>query len=346
MTCYMFFIFQFLYFRGDREAYIKAKYVQHKFVLLDSFLRTCNRLDGSIIKNLARMKVYHDQKNASNKASNTGIERSDSTVNKILKMTHGIKKSFNKADKLERRRSNSADDTVSDHSRSGSVDSPKIDSRKRTDSKSSEKKKSGILKTISKGKKDFDSLLHRRKSDETALEDGISKTSSKTNVKTTSRNTVESERIAHADSSENLDEIHVDAFESDPKESSQTDDLKLPAAADSDLTSSQESCGSPSIPLARPEGSISEDIESGRDSPRTWAAKVLAEHSLDGDDQRTKSESTDSVLSDEGVASVSTSSEDNQGVQSPDDDGEDASYRNDLEKAIEVLKILHPNRVS
>jgi hypothetical protein len=283
------------------------------------------------------MKGHHDQKNATGKPSHTGIERSDSTVNKILKMTHGLKKSFNKADKVERKRSNSADAIASDHSSGGSSGSPKIDARKRTDSKSTDKKHKGILRTISKGKKDIDSLLHRRKSSDGGLENDTGKTNGKPNTSKTINKNID--EIEKTDLTENLSEIHVDAFETDPKESLQTVDAKHDVTADSEQTSSQESA-----PLARPESSMSDDIQSGRDSPRTWASKVLAEHSPDGDGDRTKSESTDSVLSDEGVASVS--SEDNQGSQSPEDDGEDASYRDDLEKAIEVLKILHPNRVS
>ena len=77
-------------FRGEREAWIKGKYSQHKFVSLEIFLTKCQKLDKGIIKNLARMKVYHEEK---------GIERTDSKKSKILRRKLALKGHKSKADK-------------------------------------------------------------------------------------------------------------------------------------------------------------------------------------------------------------------------------------------------------
>lgn len=79
-----------LCFRGEREAWIKGKYSQHKFVSLEIFLTKCQKLDKGIIKNLARMKVYHEEK---------GIERTDSKKSKILRRKLALKGHKSKADK-------------------------------------------------------------------------------------------------------------------------------------------------------------------------------------------------------------------------------------------------------
>lgn len=76
--------------RGEREAWIKGKYSQHKFVSLEIFLTKCQKLDKGIIKNLARMKVYHEEK---------GIERTDSKKSKILRRKLALKGHKSKADK-------------------------------------------------------------------------------------------------------------------------------------------------------------------------------------------------------------------------------------------------------
>ena len=77
-------------FRGEREAWIKGKYSHHKFVSLEIFLTKCQKLDKGIIKNLARMKVYHEEK---------GIERTDSKKSKILRRKLALKGHKSKADK-------------------------------------------------------------------------------------------------------------------------------------------------------------------------------------------------------------------------------------------------------
>ena len=69
--------------RGEREAWIKAKYIHHKFVSLDRFLRNFQNLDKTIIRNLARMKIYHEQKDA--------IARSDSKVKHLFRRKHAVK---------------------------------------------------------------------------------------------------------------------------------------------------------------------------------------------------------------------------------------------------------------
>ena len=77
-------------FRGEREAWVKGKYSQHKFVSLEIFLTKCQKLDKGIIKNLSRMKVYHEKK---------GIERTDSKKSKILRRKLALKGHKSKADK-------------------------------------------------------------------------------------------------------------------------------------------------------------------------------------------------------------------------------------------------------
>ena len=79
--------------RGERETWIKLKYVHHKFVSLEIFLTNCQNLDKGIISNLARMKVYHEQKD-----SRLPVERTDSKKSKLFKRKLAIK-SKSKVDK-------------------------------------------------------------------------------------------------------------------------------------------------------------------------------------------------------------------------------------------------------
>lgn len=309
--------------RSDRETYIKAKYVQHKYVELDTFLRTCNRLDGSIIKNLARIKVYHDQKHSGK------LERSDSTVGKIL---HGLKQSF-KGERPERMRSGSTDVTsdVSTSGGSGGGDSPKMTTRKRSDSKTNvDKKHKGINKLKHfRAKKDNDSKSNRKKSLESGLE--------------VDSNELTSDSFQPPASSDDGALLST----SPPSErTSDTEAIDYDGNHDEDQKDQELISGSPEPPIATGDGSLSEDFhpadsDLGIVSPRTFAAKVFDEHSPDKQSEAKiiKTDSTDSVLSD-GAGSGSS------GVKSDDDKSEDASFRDDLEKAIEVLKILHPNRVS
>ncbi|KAK3733129.1 hypothetical protein QZH41_003229 [Actinostola sp. cb2023] len=330
--------------RSDRETYIKAKYVQHKYVMLDTFLRTCNRLDGSIIKNLARMKGHHDQKNA-----HAPLQRSDSTVGKLLQ---GLKISF-KGERPERSRSCSTDVT-SDSSGSAGGDSPKMPARKRSNSKSSGDKKHKamhVLKNFSRGKKDIDSKFHRKKSadvnvDGDSNEQSVQKTNSDLR-KTSGDDSMLSVSPTGDFTSRDVIDVGASICNTDHNE------------ADGGESLDSLVCGSPVPPIATGDGSLSEDLHpldlsvtvrdshpvdlsgTGRYSPRTFASKVFEKHSPDlhVDDSIPKSESTDSALSDEGVVSVGSDD-----MQSDDRD-EDALYRDDLEKAIEVLKILHPNRL-
>ena len=77
--------------RGEREAWIKAKYSQHKFVSLETFLSKCQRLDKGIIKNLARMKVYHEQKGQA-------PERTNSKKSKMFRRKLALKGHKSKVD--------------------------------------------------------------------------------------------------------------------------------------------------------------------------------------------------------------------------------------------------------
>lgn len=75
--------------RGERETWIKGKYSHHKFVSLEIFLSKCQRLDKGIIRNLARMKVYHEEK---------GVERTSSKKSKIFRRKLALKGHKSKAD--------------------------------------------------------------------------------------------------------------------------------------------------------------------------------------------------------------------------------------------------------
>ncbi|CAH3135874.1 unnamed protein product [Pocillopora meandrina] len=48
--------------RGERETWMMLKYVQQKFVSLETFLKNCQTLDKGIIRDLARMKVHHEER--------------------------------------------------------------------------------------------------------------------------------------------------------------------------------------------------------------------------------------------------------------------------------------------
>lgn len=78
--------------RSEREAWIKAKYLQHKFVSLEIFLANCQRLDKGIITNLARMKVYHEEKTVQ------PPERTNSKKSKLFRRKHALKGNKSKAD--------------------------------------------------------------------------------------------------------------------------------------------------------------------------------------------------------------------------------------------------------
>lgn len=72
--------------RGERETWIKLKYVQHKFVSLETFLKNCQTLDKGIIRNLARMKVHHEER-----GTNLAVERTDSKKSKLFKWKLAVK---------------------------------------------------------------------------------------------------------------------------------------------------------------------------------------------------------------------------------------------------------------
>lgn len=79
-------------FRSERETWIKLKYSQHKFVSLEIFLTKCQSLDKGIVKNLARMKVYHEEKDLP-------VGRTDSKKSKLFKRKLAIKGNKSKVDK-------------------------------------------------------------------------------------------------------------------------------------------------------------------------------------------------------------------------------------------------------
>ena len=83
-----------LHCRGEREAWVKAKYSQHKFVSLEIFLSKCQRLDKGIIKNLARMKVYHEEKDLV-----MAPERTNSKKSKLFRRKLAIRGHKSKVDK-------------------------------------------------------------------------------------------------------------------------------------------------------------------------------------------------------------------------------------------------------
>lgn len=72
--------------RGERETWIKLKYVQHKFVSLETFLKNCQTLDKGIIRNLARMKVHHEER-----GTHLAVGRTDSKKSKLFKRKLAIK---------------------------------------------------------------------------------------------------------------------------------------------------------------------------------------------------------------------------------------------------------------
>ncbi|KAK2551169.1 Arf-GAP with coiled-coil [Acropora cervicornis] len=78
--------------RTEREAWIKAKYLHRKFASLEVFLSSCQRLDKGIIRNLARMKVYHEEKAV------RAPERSNSKKSRIFKRKHALKVNKSKMD--------------------------------------------------------------------------------------------------------------------------------------------------------------------------------------------------------------------------------------------------------
>ena len=65
---------------------MKLKYVQHKFVSLETFLKNCQTLDKGIIRNLARMKVHHEER-----GTNLAVERTDSKKSKLFKRKLAVK---------------------------------------------------------------------------------------------------------------------------------------------------------------------------------------------------------------------------------------------------------------
>ena len=71
------------------------KYLQRKFASLEIFLKTCQNLNKGIIKNLARMKVYHEEKDVGQRA----VGRTDSKKSKLFKRKLAIKGAKSKADK-------------------------------------------------------------------------------------------------------------------------------------------------------------------------------------------------------------------------------------------------------
>ncbi|XP_044178189.1 arf-GAP with coiled-coil, ANK repeat and PH domain-containing protein 2-like [Acropora muricata] len=78
--------------RTEREAWIKAKYLHRKFASLEVFLSNCQRLDKGIIRNLARMKVHHEEKAV------RAPERSNSKKSRIFKRKHALKVNKSKMD--------------------------------------------------------------------------------------------------------------------------------------------------------------------------------------------------------------------------------------------------------
>ena len=82
-------------FRSERETWIKLKYLQRKFASLEIFLKNCQNLNKGIIKNLARMKVYHEEKDL----GQLPVSRTDSKKSKLFKRKLAIKGAKSKADK-------------------------------------------------------------------------------------------------------------------------------------------------------------------------------------------------------------------------------------------------------
>ena len=71
------------------------KYLQRKFASLEIFLKNCQNLNKGIIKNLARMKVHHEEKDV----GQLPVGRSDSKKSKLFKRKLAIKGAKSKVDK-------------------------------------------------------------------------------------------------------------------------------------------------------------------------------------------------------------------------------------------------------
>lgn len=80
--------------RSERETWIKLKYLQRKFASLEIFLRNCQNLNKGIIKNLARMKVRHEEKDV----GQLPVGRTDSKKSKLFKRKLAIKGAKSKVD--------------------------------------------------------------------------------------------------------------------------------------------------------------------------------------------------------------------------------------------------------
>lgn len=87
-------IWDVLCFRSERETWIKLKYSQRKFASLEIFLKNCENLNKGIIKNLARMKVHHEEKDLG-----LPVGRTDSKKSKLFKRKLAIKGAKSKVDK-------------------------------------------------------------------------------------------------------------------------------------------------------------------------------------------------------------------------------------------------------
>ena len=96
-----------LCFRSERETWIKLKYLQRKFASLEIFLKNCQNLNKGIIKNLARMKVRHEEKDV----GQLPVGRTDSKKSKLFKRKLAIKGAKSKVDN---RKSAPAGMTLSD----------------------------------------------------------------------------------------------------------------------------------------------------------------------------------------------------------------------------------------
>ena len=70
------------------------KYLQRKFASLEIFLKNCQNLNKGIIKNLARMKVRHEEKDV----GQLPVGRTDSKKSKLFKRKLAIKGAKSKVD--------------------------------------------------------------------------------------------------------------------------------------------------------------------------------------------------------------------------------------------------------
>ncbi|XP_048580641.1 arf-GAP with coiled-coil, ANK repeat and PH domain-containing protein 2 isoform X2 [Nematostella vectensis] len=296
--------------RSDREAWIKSKYIYHRFVSLDSFLRTSDRLNTGIIRNLARMTVYHEQKysQSMNESAQASLERSDSKVSRILQMTYGLKKPF-KGDK--KRYSSALEMSSGPHN---SLSSDSHEPKSKSNISTFDKKQKSRLRKFSKGRKDDILKAKRHFKKGHKVSEGAD---------------------AH--------ESYEDSRSSSENVGGREDSGQGPAGpTDEHLAHSSEE---PSPQESDPENKVtyegSEEADDEEES-RTWPTKDIPQHSLDSDHEqagltvRSRSESTDSVLSDEEVAPSG---------YLPSNGGNEQTFKDDLEKAISVLKVLHPNRL-